>query len=389
MVPDSRPPSLPALLPGEEFHEHPVTIEESNSGIRIDKVLAAVEAIGTRSQASRLLARGLVFLGITAIKPSHVTKTGETFRVYIPLVPKLTLVPYDFPLEIAYEDKDLIVVDKPAGLVVHPAYGHAQDTLVNALLHHTKDLSQGFDELRPGLVHRLDKDTSGLIVIAKNESAQRALALQFQRKITHRIYRAVIFGEIKPPSGTISSYLKRHPADRRRTASVESTEPNAKLAITHYRTLETHASGLSLVELKLETGRTHQIRVHVKEATHPVVGDVTYGADNRVGGLKSVHLRKLINELPRFALHAFELGFYHPTARDFLRLKSKWPSDLRPLVDHCGFPLFDDKAIVERFAKRPDDEYKWPLFRENAVEETNSQNLVKDPVDDVTGGDDE
>jgi 23S rRNA pseudouridine1911/1915/1917 synthase len=370
MAPDSPPPpNLPALLPGEEFHEHTVKIEDATTAIRIDKVLASVEAIGTRSQASRLLARGLVFLRDSAVKPSHVTSFGEVFRVYLPHIPKLTLVPYDFPLEIAFEDKDLIVVDKPAGLVVHPAYGHAQDTLVNALLHHTKDLSQGFDELRPGLVHRLDKDTSGLIVIAKNEAAQRALALQFQRKITHRIYRAVIFGEMKPATGTVTSYLKRHPADRRRTASVESTEPNAKLAITHYRTLETHASGLSLLELKLETGRTHQIRVHVKEAGHPIVGDVTYGADNRVGGLKSVNLRKLINDLPRFALHAFELGFYHPTARDFVRLKSKWPADLRPLVDHCGFPLFSDSRLVERFGKRPDDEYAWPTIRDSATDE--------------------
>lgn len=360
MVRDVRPPvppaSLPPLLPGEEFIEHAVTIEEETSGSRIDKVLASVEAIGTRSQASRLLARGLVFLGDSAVKPSHVTKTGEVFSVYVPFIPKRTLVPYEFQLDIAYEDKDLIVVDKPAGLVVHPAYGHAQDTLVNALLHHTTDLSQGFDELRPGLVHRLDKDTSGLIVIAKNENAQRALALQFQRKISHRIYRAVIFGEMKPPAGTITSYLKRHPEDRRRSASVEPTEPNAKQAITHYKTVQTHASGLSLVELKLETGRTHQIRVHVKEAGHPVVGDVTYGADSRVNNLKSVHLRKLINDMPRFALHAFELGFYHPTARDFLRLKSKWPADLRPLIDHCDFPLFGDQAIIERFAKRPEDE---------------------------------
>ena len=364
MVPDSQAgDGLPPLLPGEEFHLHEIEISDATAGTRIDKVLASVEAIGTRSQASRLLARGLVFLGKAPVKPSHIAELGDIFRVHIPFVPKLTLVPYDFPLEIAYEDKDLIVVDKPAGLVVHPAYGHAQDTLVNALLHHTRDLSQGFDELRPGLVHRLDKDTSGLIIIAKNENAQRALALQFQRKITHRIYRAIIFGEMKPTAGTITSYLKRHPDDRRRSASVEATEPNAKLAITHYRTLETHASGLSLVELKLETGRTHQIRVHLKEATHPVVGDTMYGADGRANGLKSVALRKLIGDMPRFVLHAFELGFYHPTARDFVRLKSKWPADLRPLVDHCGFPLFGDKAVIERFAKRPEDEYAWPLVR--------------------------
>ena len=368
---DSKNVNLPPLLPGEEFHLHTILISEELAGGRIDKVLASMAEVGTRSQASRLLARGLVFLEPTnprlvaaVVKPSHLTVAGEVFRIHIPFIPKLTLVPYDFPLQIAFEDKDLIVVDKPAGLVVHPAYGHVQDTLVNALLHHTRDLSQGFDELRPGLVHRLDKDTSGLIVIAKNENAQRALALQFQRKITHRIYRAIVFGEMKPPHGTIESYLKRHPEDRRRSASVDATEPGAKQAITHYRTLETHASGLSLAELKLETGRTHQIRAHVKEAGHPIVGDTMYGADGRTNGLKSVALRKLIGDLPRFALHAFELGFYHPVARDFIRLKSKWPNDLRPLVDHCGFPLFGDKDVVERFAKRPEDDYAWPRVRD-------------------------
>lgn len=364
------PDSLPPLLPGEEFHQHILIIEGSSAGLRIDKVLPIVPEVGTRSQASRLLARGLVFTGgendakaAVAVKPSHVVKLGEKFRIYIPYIPKLTLVPYDFPLEIAFEDSDLIVVDKPAGLVVHPAYGHAQDTLVNALLHHTKDLSQGFDEQRPGLIHRLDKDTSGLIVIAKNEIAQRKIAMQFQNKITHRIYRAVVFGNLKPLNGTITSFLKRHPEDRRRSASVDATAPNAKHAITHYRTLESHVSGLSLVELKLETGRTHQIRVHMKEAGHPVVGDTTYGAEGRVNGLKSVHLRKIISSMPRFALHAFELGFYHPTAGDFIRLKSKWPNDLRALVDHCEFPLFGDTAVVERFAKRPADDYAWPSVR--------------------------
>lgn len=360
--------SLPPLLPGEEFHQHILVADESAVGLRIDKVLPRMPEVATRSQASRLLARGLVFLASSSdtsapVKPSHVVKPGESFRVYVPFIPKQTLVPYDFPLEIAYEDSDLIVVDKPAGLVVHPAYGHAQDTLVNALLHHTKDLSQGFDELRPGLVHRLDKDTSGLIVIAKNEPSQRALALQFQRKITHRIYRAVIFGALKPADGTITSYLKRHPEDRRRSASVDASMANAKFAITHYRTLAAHASGLNLVELKLETGRTHQIRVHMKEAGHPIVGDSTYGADGRVSGLKSVQLRKLIEAMPRFALHAFELGFYHPTAGDFLRLQSKWPADLRPLVDHCEFPLFENSVAVERFAKRPADDYAWPSVR--------------------------
>lgn len=357
-----------ALRPGETLQEHTLEITEELSGQRIDKVLSTLSAVGTRSQASRLLARELVFLGQVKVKPSHVTKTGDVFRVCIPVVPTQTLVPYDFPLDIAFEDEDLIVVNKPAGLVVHPAYGHAQDTLVNALLHHTKDLSQGFDELRPGLVHRLDKDTSGLIVIAKNEKAQRELALQFQRKITHRIYRALVFGRLNPPIGTVTSYLKRHPEDRKRSASVAETEPNAKLAITHYRTLAEHSSGIQLVELKLETGRTHQIRVHMKESGNPIVGDVLYGAENRTKNLKSVALRKMISELPRFALHAFEIGFYHPRTGDFLKLKSQWPADLMPLIDHFEFPKFENQIATERFNKRPPDDFPWPKLREPSEE---------------------
>lgn len=369
------PEALPTTLrPGETLQEHSLIITVELSGQRIDKALSTLAAVGTRSQASRLLSRELVFLGEQKIKPSHVTKTGDVYRVCIPSVPTQTLVPYNFPLEIAYEDQDLIVVNKPAGLVVHPAYGHAQDTLVNALLHHTKDLSQGFDELRPGLVHRLDKDTSGLIVIAKNEKAQREIALQFQRKITHRIYRALVFGRLKPSEGTITSYLKRHPEDRKRSASVDAAESNAKFAITHYRTLAEHASGIQLLELKLETGRTHQIRVHMKEAGSPIVGDSVYGADNRAKNLKSVALRKMISELPRFALHAFELGFYHPRSGDFLKIKSQWPSDLMPLIDHFEFPKFEQQVAVERFAKRPNDDYPWPKLRSEAPSDSNEEN---------------
>lgn len=352
----SEKPIDPQPLPGEVFEETILSISSDDTamlGLRIDKALAGLSAVATRSQASRLLSRGLVFLSESPVKPSHVVKAGDVFRILVPTVPKQTLVPYDFPLTIPFEDEDLIVVDKPAGLVVHPAYGHAQDTLVNALLHHTKDLSQGFDEMRPGLVHRLDKDTSGLIVIAKNEKAQRELAMQFQRKTTHRIYRALVFGTLKPEAGTIRSHLKRHPDDRRRSASVDATTPDGKLAITHYKTLAVPATGLSLVELRLETGRTHQIRVHMTEAGHPIAGDTMYGADKRNNSLKSVALRKIIAQLPRFVLHAFELGFYHPTAGDFVRLKSKWPDDLLPLVEECDLPRFDADFVVERFHRNP------------------------------------
>lgn len=383
---DESPPSkpLPEALPGEVFLQRELKVSLTDSaviGSRIDRVLASLDGIETRSQASRLISRGLVRLGELAVKSSYVVKAGDCFQIYVPTIPKLTLVPYDFPLIIPYEDEDLIVVDKPAGLVVHPAYGHAQDTLVNALLHHTRDLSQGFDQLRPGLVHRLDKDTSGLIVIAKNEKTQRELALQFQRKITHRLYRAIVFGAMNPLNGTISSSLKRHPEDRRRSASVAPGTANAKHAITHYRTLMLAPSGLSLLELKLETGRTHQIRVHVTEAGHPIAGDTMYGANRRVSALKSVAQRKLIEALPRFALHAFELGFFHPRAGDFLRLKSIWPNDLRPLVEHCGFPEFDRDFVIERFAKRPADDFAWPKVRSEAPDTASESDELKDETD--------
>ncbi|HRK06228.1 MAG TPA: RluA family pseudouridine synthase [Pseudobdellovibrionaceae bacterium] len=345
---------------------------------RIDKALSNHPDIGSRSQASRLLQRQLVKVNGVEPKSSYIVREGDQLVVNIPETPKHVLVPYDFPIQIVYEDDDLLVVEKPAGLVVHPAYGHAQDTLVNALLYALADrpigLSQGFHELRPGLVHRLDKDTSGLIVIARNEHAQRFLSLQFQRRLTHRIYRAVVFGTPKAATGTWTSHLKRHPEDRRRSVSDPS---NGKLAITHYRVLATHPAGLSLLELKLETGRTHQIRVHVTEAGHPIIGDTLYGADRRLKSLKSVKLRQQIGELPRFALHAFELGFRHPHVNDalFLRFRSPWPADLRPLIEHLQWPMFDSQHMIDRWTSQDDptldshslaaklSDYNWPKLQ--------------------------
>jgi len=330
------------LRSAEKFERIVLTITPELAGQRIDKVLATVPQISTRSQASRLLQAGRVRINGRVLKPSYETKVGDSIDIDVPIVVETELLPYDFPLQIPYEDEDLLVVDKPAGLVVHPACGHLQDTLVNALLHHTKDLSLGFNEKRPGLVHRLDKGTSGLLVIAKNDEAQRLLALQFQRKTTHRIYRAMAFGKFKNERGTIQSYLKRHPEDRKRVASA----PDGKLAVTHYTVLSYHPSGVSLVELKLETGRTHQIRVHLSELGHPIVGDVTYGATKRLKNLKSVQLRKMIEEMPRFALHAMELGFVHPRTGKKMLFQAPWPDDLMPLVEHFGFPKYHDRYEV-------------------------------------------
>lgn len=334
-----------------KFERLSLVIAEELVDLRIDKALATLEKIKTRSQAARLIQQGLVRINGKVLKASYLTQLGDAIDIEIPITMTSVLVPYEIKLTIPYEDDDLLIVDKPAGLVVHPAYGHAQDTLVNALLHHTNDLSQGFNEQRPGLVHRIDKDTSGLLVIAKNEEAQRFIAMQFQAKTTHRIYRAMAFGKFIHENGKIESYLRRHPDDRKRVASTPMREDGTsegKLAITHYKSLAYHNTGISLVELKLETGRTHQIRVHLSESGHPIVGDNTYGAEKRLKGLKSVHLRKMIADLPRFALHAMELGFVHPRTKEKMKFRAPWPKDLMPLIDHCGFPLYDLDYVIEK-----------------------------------------
>ncbi len=345
---ENKPPASQA--PSPKFEKLTLTITSELEHLRIDKALATVEKISTRSQAARLIQQGLIRIDGRVLKASYLTVAGDVIDIEIPITMTSVLTPYEFKLVVPYEDDDLLVVDKPAGLVVHPAYGHAQDTLVNALLAHTSKLSQGFNENRPGLVHRIDKDTSGLLVIAKNEEALRFLALQFQRKTTHRLYRALIYGKFVEPAGRIESYLRRHPDDRKRVASTplrDDGTSDGKLAITHYRVIEYHPTGISLVELRLETGRTHQIRVHLSENGHPVVGDQTYGAAKRVKTLKSVHLRKMINELPRFALHAMELGFIHPRTGNTMKIRAPWPRDLMPLIEHCGFPLYDLDHVVE------------------------------------------
>jgi 23S rRNA pseudouridine1911/1915/1917 synthase len=317
-----------------------LTITPDLAKQRIDKALASIPDIATRSQAAKLIELGSVRNAKGQIvKPSEQTVEGSLYHIDVPVIQTDKLIPYDFKLDIIFEDSDVIVVNKPAGLVVHPAAGHEQDTLVNALLHHTDDLSMGFNEKRPGLVHRIDKGTSGLLVIAKHDEAQRKLSLQFHEKTIHRLYRAVAFGSFHTATGTIRSSIARHPEDRKRMASIKEAadESSGKKAITHFRVLQTHQSGLTLVELRLETGRTHQIRVHLSEMAHPIVGDAIYGGIHRAKSLKSMVLRRHIEAMPRFALHAAELGFLHPTTNKFLKFTAPWPDDLKSLIDFCGF----------------------------------------------------
>lgn len=313
-------------------------IAPDQSGIRLDKALGQHPEVGSRSLASKLIAWECVNISGELAKASRITKAGEVYSVKLPAKEFEDLSPYDHPLEILHEDEDVIVVNKPTGMVVHPAAGHYQDTLINALIYHNKNLSAGSSEFRPGLVHRLDKDTSGVIVLAKNDRAHRALAAQFKAKTTHRRYEALCFGIFHKDNGRIETHLKRHPVDRKRWASVKErpgTETDGKIAVTNFRVLNTHPCGVSFVELHLETGRTHQIRVHLSEQGHGIVGDPIYAQKNRAKNLKGQRWQHMLEKVPRLMLHAAELGFTHPDGQS-MKFQVGWPSQELVILKALG-----------------------------------------------------
>lgn len=322
------------------YEQFELVITDDLVGMRLDKALSSHQNIESRSKATSLIDRGFVKLNENQVKPAHKTVLGEIFSVTLPIEEPSLLSPYDFKLDIIYEDEFLLLVNKPSGLVVHPSFGHNDDTLVNALLHHTNQLANGFVASRPGIVHRIDKDTSGLLVVAKTDRVLSSLAKQFKMKSVHRIYKAVTYGPYREPHGTITSYLKRHPVDRKKFASEKygpHSVPTGKLAITHYSVIKQHVSGLCLVQLKLETGRTHQIRVHLSELGHPIVSDPVYCTPQRVKSIKSLKTRELVSNNPHLALHAAELGFTHPGTEKNMLFKVEWPDDIRPLLLSLGF----------------------------------------------------
>ncbi len=252
-------------------------IPEDLEGQRLDKALSSHPLIGSRSKAVQLIEQGRVQLnGNVKIKSSSTVRSGDEYSIALPTPEPTELIPLELELDIIFEDEDLLVVNKPAGLVVHPAAGHAQDTLVNALIHKVKNFSMGFGEVRPGIVHRLDKDTSGLLVVAKNDVTQDGLVNQFKARTVQRLYRALVIGHPKNDSDILESYLLRHPTQRKKFASVRESvgaKQKGKKAITHYQVIERHELGVSLVECRLKTGRTHQIRIHLSELGHPSIGD--------------------------------------------------------------------------------------------------------------------
>lgn len=310
---------------------------ETLSGQRLDVALVTAGAFSTRSQAQKSISDKKVWINGKIEKASYKVQVGDDIEFEVSAPKSIELVPYDFPLDIVFEDEHVIVVNKPAGLVVHPAYGHESDTLINALLaRHTK-LAPSKDTFRPGLVHRIDKGTSGLIVLAKTEQAHYHLAKQFLKKTIHRRYWALSFNNRKISDGTIETYLTRDPKNRQRFIATDS-EPG-KFAITHYKVLAEYSS-FRLFQLQLETGRTHQIRVHLSSIGNPIVGDDTYGGKNQAKNLKSQKLKKIILEMDRFCLHAKELGFNHPETKKDMKFDAPIPEDLHETFELGGFSEF-------------------------------------------------
>ena len=309
---------------------HFVTFDESASGERLDRALAVALPALTRSRVKALIESRRVTLaeGATIEEPSRKVKTGDRFVVDIPEPEPAIPLPQALDLHILHEDSDLLVLDKPAGLVVHPAPGNPDHTLVNALLAHCGDSLSGIGGVRrPGIVHRLDKNTSGVMVVAKNDRSHQALSKLFAAHDLTRVYQALVWGQPKPKSGTIEAAIGRHPIDRKRM-TVRKTSGRA--AVTEYWTEQSFGPALSpiasLVGAKLQTGRTHQVRVHLSHIGCPVVGDPVYGRKRNAGGPES------LKAFERQALHAAVLSFRHPTTHKVMNFATELPQDFTRLL---------------------------------------------------------
>ena len=300
--------------------------------MRADLFLIQKKVVSSRSEASKLFQSQKVKLNQSSIKASYRLKESDVLSVSYSLKSKETcLSPHLAPLNLVFEDEKIIVLNKPAGLVVHPGAGHKDKTLVNILLAHGKKLSSGSSALRPGIVHRLDKDTSGLMLIAKTEDSEKRLISSFKNHEIQRDYHAIVLKAPRPLEGQIESWLKRHPIHRKKFHSIQTFKPGAKKAITLYKSLKEYQNGLTWIHCQLKTGRTHQIRVHLSSINSPILGDSIYGRKN-LSFLKDSSLKKEITKLNRIALHAFKLQLIHPFSKKKLLFQSSWPNDLKPLL---------------------------------------------------------
>lgn len=299
------------------MEKHCFTADIEHEDQRIDRYLTEMLPEQSRSFFQKLIRDGFVMVNHIIVKVNYRLKTGDVIEIDIPDAVPTEIVPENIPLDILYEDDDLLIVNKPKGMVVHPAVGHSTGTLVNAVMYHCQGNLSGINgEIRPGIVHRIDKDTTGSLIICKNDEAHRNIAEQIKEHSVTRRYVGVVAGTFSEESGTVEGAIGRHPNDRKR---MTINEKNGKPAVTHYRVLQT-LKGASFMEFELETGRTHQIRVHMASISHPLLGDTVYG--------NSKNPYKLQGQ----ALHARTIGFIHPTTGEYIEVSAPIPEYMTELV---------------------------------------------------------
>jgi len=321
-----------------DLYEHfRLVVDPGQASLRIDKFLANLLPHASRSRVQAATTAGSVRVNDMPVQSNYKVKPGDVVTLLLEYPQReLNITPENIPLEIVYEDAELAVINKPAGMVVHPGHGNYSGTLVNALLYHFRELPLFREEdPRPGLVHRIDKDTSGLLVVAKTDQAKLNLANQFFEKTTYRRYLALVWGDLKQEEGTITGHIGRSLSNRQIFTVFPGGE-HGKNAVTHYRVLE-RLGYVNLIECRLETGRTHQIRVHMKYIGHPLFNDATYGGDQILRGTTftkySQFVRNCFELLPRQALHAQSLGFLHPVTGKVMRFETPLPADMAQVID--------------------------------------------------------
>lgn len=319
------------------FEHHRITVDKNQALLRIDKFLMARLPNVTRSKIQNGIAEGFISVNGNPVKANYKIRPADLIIVSLPTPPRDNeVLPENIPLDIIYEDDCLLIVNKQAGMVVHPAYQNWSGTLVNALTYHFQNLPElpGNDG-RPGLVHRIDKDTSGLLVIAKTEKALTHLARQFFDHSIERTYQAIVWGIPEPPAGTIDVHLGRSLKDRRITAAFPDGD-FGRHAITHYKVLKDYRY-IAVIECKLETGRTHQIRAHMKHIGHPIFNDATYGGNEILKGTVFTKYKQFVANcfkiIPRQALHARTLGFIHPETKEWVQFESPIPEDFQNVLE--------------------------------------------------------
>ena len=323
------------LNDGELFEHHKYTASKGQEPLRVDKFLMNFIENATRNKIQQAAKKGHIWVNEGIVKQNYKVKAGDEVKVLFEHPPhEFLLIPEDIPIDVVYEDDALLVVNKRAGMVVHPGHGNYSGTLINALLHHIKDLPVNSNE-RPGLVHRIDKDTSGLLVVAKTEVAMTHLAKQFYDKTSEREYIALVWGNMEHDSGTVEGHIARNPRNRLQM-HVFPEGNEGKEAVTHYKVLE-RLGYVTLVSCKLETGRTHQIRVHMKHIGHTLFNDERYGGERILKGTTFTKYKQFVDNafkiLPRQALHAKTLGFIHPMTGEFMRFNTEMPADMADCIE--------------------------------------------------------